>query len=421
MSYFIYKNGVLNVENISLIDISRKVGTPFYVYSAGAIEQNYQEFQRELSVLDHSISYAVKANSNIAILRLIARLGSGMDVVSSGEYQRALAAGVPGNKIVFSGVGKTKEEISIAIKGGVKQFNIESEAELFALNSVAVSMEQMVAASIRVNPNVNAETHEKISTGKSDNKFGIPISDVCELSNKMAACSNLKFVGLAVHIGSQLTDLLPYKKSFEKIADLVRLLRSKGHELSRIDLGGGLGIAYKKGEKVIKISNYVELVKNVFFDLKCEFEFEPGRLIVGNAGMLVCSAIYTKSYGSRNFLIVDGAMNDLLRPSLYDAYHDIIPVQESKLSAESLLYDVVGPICETGDTFARNRSISKVKEGDLLAFAEAGAYGATMASEYNTRPLIPEVLVKGKKFDIIRARPSIESIIDKDIVPDWLR
>ncbi len=218
MSYFIYKNGVLNVENISLIDISRKVGTPFYVYSAGAIEQNYQEFQRELSVLDHSISYAVKANSNIAILRLIARLGSGMDVVSSGEYQRALAAGVPGNKIVFSGVGKTKEEISIAIKGGVKQFNIESEAELFALNSVAVSMEQMVAASIRVNPNVNAETHEKISTGKSDNKFGIPISDVCELSNKMAACSNLKFVGLAVHIGSQLTDLLPYKKSFEKIA-----------------------------------------------------------------------------------------------------------------------------------------------------------------------------------------------------------
>ena len=207
----------------------------------------------------------------------------------------------------------------------------------------------------------------------------------------------------------------------EKIADLVRLLRSKGHELSRIDLGGGLGIAYKKGEKVIKISNYVELVKNVFFDLKCEFEFEPGRLIVGNAGMLVCSAIYTKSYGSRNFLIVDGAMNDLLRPSLYDAYHDIIPVQESKLSAESLLYDVVGPICETGDTFARNRSISKVKEGDLLAFAEAGAYGATMASEYNTRPLIPEVLVKGKKFDIIRARPSIESIIDKDIVPDWLR
>ena len=421
MSYFIYKNGVLNVENISLIDISRKVGTPFYVYSAGAIEQNYQEFQRELSVLDHSISYAVKANSNIAILRLIARLGSGMDVVSSGEYQRALAAGVPGNKIVFSGVGKTKEEISIAIKGGVKQFNIESEAELFALNSVAVSMEQMVAASIRVNPNVNAETHEKISTGKSDNKFGIPISDVCELSNKMAACSNLKFVGLAVHIGSQLTDLLPYKKSFEKIADLVRLLRSKGHELSRIDLGGGLGIAYKKGEKVIKISNYVELVKNVFFDLKCEFEFEPGRLIVGNAGMLVCSAIYTKSYGSRNFLIVDGAMNDLLRPSLYDAYHDIIPVQESKLSSESLLYDVVGPICETGDTFARNRSISKVKEGDLLAFAEAGAYGATMASEYNTRPLIPEVLVKGKKFDIIRARPSIESIIDKDIVPDWLR
>ncbi|MEE2774529.1 MAG: diaminopimelate decarboxylase [Pseudomonadota bacterium] len=421
MEYFAYRGGFLHAENVSVIDISEQVGTPFYVYSASAIEKSYRDLERELKAVNHSISYAVKANSNIAILRLIAQLGSGMDVVSSGEYRRAIAAGVPGEKIVFSGVGKTKEEMLIAATGGVKQFNVESEEELFALNAVARSIEKVVPVSIRVNPNVNADTHEKISTGKSDNKFGIPITEVAQLVSKVKKCSNIKFVGLAVHIGSQLTDLSPYKKSFEKIADLVKSLQSAGHKVTRLDLGGGLGIAYKKGAKVINISKYVQLVTNIFSDLRCELEFEPGRLIVGNAGILVCSAIYTKSYQSRNFLIVDGAMIDLLRPAIYDAYHDIITIRESNCSNDRMLYDVVGPICETGDTFTRNRSIPKMRAGDLIAFASSGAYGATMASEYNTRPLVPEILVKNGNFDVIRARPSIESIIKKDIVPDWLR
>ena len=419
MIYFDYVDSILHAESVSLSEISKAVGTPFYVYSASAIEDNYQNINSALEGLNHSISYAVKANSNVAILKLLANLGAGMDIVSSGEYLRAKSAGVSGDKIVFSGVGKTKEEMAIAIEGGIKQFNVESEPELLALNSVAASFGKIVPISVRVNPDINAFTHEKISTGKSENKFGIPYEatpDFCEIASQF---SNLKVTGIAVHIGSQLTDLEPYRKTFIKIAELVKILRSSGHKISGLDLGGGIGISYRDNMKVINIKEYADLIKNILGHLDCELEFEPGRFIVGNAGLLICSTIYVKRGAGRQFLILDGAMNDLVRPSMYDAYHDIIPVKEQKLGM-NIKFDVVGPICETGDTFAKDRNLKVMSEGDLLAICSSGAYGAVMASEYNSRPLVPEVLVKGSKFAVIRPRPSMISIIDKDIIPEWL-
>lgn len=419
MIYFDYVDTILHAESVSLSEISKAVGTPFYVYSASAIEDNYQNINSALEGLNHSISYAVKANSNVAILKLLANLGAGMDIVSSGEYLRAKSAGVSGDKIVFSGVGKTKEEMAIAIEGGIKQFNVESEPELLALNSVAASFGKIVPISVRVNPDINAFTHEKISTGKSENKFGIPYEatpDFCEIASQF---SNLKVTGIAVHIGSQLTDLEPYRKTFIKIAELVKILRSSGHKISGLDLGGGIGISYRDNMKVINIKEYADLIKNILGHLDCELEFEPGRFIVGNAGLLICSTIYVKRGAGRQFLILDGAMNDLVRPSMYDAYHDIIPVKEQKLGM-NIKFDVVGPICETGDTFAKDRNLKVMSEGDLLAICSSGAYGAVMASEYNSRPLVPEVLVKGSKFSVIRPRPSMISIIDKDIIPEWL-
>ena len=419
MIYFDYVDSILHAESVSLSEISKAVGTPFYVYSASAIKDNYQNINSALEGLNHSISYAVKANSNVAILKLLANLGAGMDIVSSGEYLRAKSAGVSGDKIVFSGVGKTKEEMAIAIEGGIKQFNVESEPELLALNSVAASFGKIVPISVRVNPDINAFTHEKISTGKSENKFGIPYGatpDFCEIASQF---SNLKVTGIAVHIGSQLTDLEPYRKTFIKIAELVKILRSSGHKISGLDLGGGIGISYRDNMKVINIKEYADLIKNILGHLDCELEFEPGRFIVGNAGLLICSTIYVKRGAGRQFLILDGAMNDLVRPSMYDAYHDIIPVKEQKLGM-NIKFDVVGPICETGDTFAKDRNLKVMSEGDLLAICSSGAYGAVMASEYNSRPLVPEVLVKGSKFSVIRPRPSMISIIDKDIIPEWL-
>ena len=416
---FYYKDSSLNVEGVPLTIIANKVGTPFYIYSASAIERNYKQFSLALGKLRHSISYAVKANSNIAVLKLLGDLGAGMDIVSSGEYLRAKAAGILGSKIVFSGVGKTKDEIRLVIKGGIKQVNVESESELSVLNSIAFNLNECVPISIRINPNIDAETHEKISTGRSDNKFGIPFDDAIKIFDKASKLTNLKISGLAVHIGSQLTNLEPYKRTFLKIAELVKVLRNNGHEIKSLDLGGGIGIAYSGKTKTIDLIDYAKLVKSTLGDLNCEFEFEPGRLIVGNAGLMVSSVIYLKYLKERNFIVIDGAMNDLIRPAMYEAYHEILPVREAKDSS-GLKFDIVGPICETGDTFARDRYFPILEEEDLIAFQSCGAYGAAMSSEYNSRPLIPEVLVKGKKFSIIRPRPSISSMIDRELIPDWM-
>ncbi len=416
---FHYKDAILNAEDVPLPVIANKVGTPFYIYSSSAIERNYKDFTSALHELPHSISYAVKANSNIAVLKLLGSLGAGMDIVSSGEYLRAKAAGILGNKIVFSGVGKTKDEIKLVIKGGIKQVNVESESELSVLNAVASDLNKCVPISIRINPNIDAGTHEKISTGKSDNKFGIPFDEAIKIFDRASRSANLKVSGLAVHIGSQLTDLEPYKRTFLKIAELVGVLRNKGHEIKSLDLGGGIGIAYSGTTEPISLIDYAKLVSSTLGHLNCEFEFEPGRLMVGNAGLMVSSVIYLKSVKERNFIVIDGAMNDLIRPAMYDAYHEIIPVKEAK-NASRTKFDVVGPICETGDTFARNRYLPILEEEDLIAFQSCGAYGAVMSSEYNSRPLIPEVLVREEKFSIIRPRPLITSVISRELIPDWM-
>ena len=418
-TFFSYSNGYLLAEGVQVDKIASKVGTPFYLYSSTAITRSYNKLALALGDLNHSISYAVKANSNIAILKHLGNLGAGMDIVSSGEYLRAKAAGIPGERIVFSGIGKTRDEMAIAIEGGIKQFNIESEPELKALDAVAKSFGKRVPIVIRVNPDIDALTHEKISTGRSDNKFGIPYQEVIEFFNKASQFRNLELSGLAVHIGSQLTKLEPFKRTFIKVAKLVEILTASGYEIKRLDLGGGIGIPYSDDTETIDLNEYAETVKKILGHLDCELEFEPGRLIVGNAGLFVCSIIYFKNLQNRNFLVLDGAMNDLMRPAMYDAYHDVIPVKE-QIKPSLVKVDIVGPVCETADTFARDRIVPLASEGDLLAFRSAGAYGAVMASEYNSRPLIPEVLVKGSEFSVIRARPSIQSIIERDIIPEWL-
>ena len=397
------------------------VGTPFYLYSATSIIDNFLSLKKSLDGLENLICYAVKANSNIAILKLLSQLGAGMDVVSIGEYLRAKVAGVPGKKIVFSGVGKRRDEISQVLIGGIKQFNIESEAELNVLNEISLSLNKRTLITIRVNPDIDAKTHEKISTGKKDNKFGIPINRAREVYLKASQMLGVKVVGVDVHIGSQLTDLEPFRMAFIKVAELVNNLLKDGHEINSLDLGGGLGISYKKTNDVQpSLQEYGQIIRETVGSLGCEILVEPGRFIVGNAGILVSEIIYKKFGEDREFLIVDSAMNDLIRPSLYAAYHEILPIKEPNNNSSFVCYDVVGPVCETGDTFATQRSLMKMESGELLAFMSAGAYGSVMASEYNTRPLIPEVLVKGDNFSIIRARPLVEDIIQRDIVPDWV-
>ncbi|MBT6437839.1 MAG: diaminopimelate decarboxylase [Rhodobacteraceae bacterium] len=418
---FSYKNDELFAEDVSISTISKAVGTPFYLYSATSIIDNFLSLKKSLDGLENLICYAVKANSNIAILKLLSQLGAGMDVVSIGEYLRAKVAGVPGEKIVFSGVGKRRDEISQVLIGGIKQFNIESEAELNVLNEVSLSLNKRTSITIRVNPDIDAKTHEKISTGKKDNKFGIPINRAREVYLKASQMLGVKVVGVDVHIGSQLTDLEPFRMAFIKVAELVNNLLKDGHEINSLDLGGGLGISYKKTNDVQpSLQEYGQIIRETVGSLGCEILVEPGRFIVGNAGILVSEIIYKKFGEDREFLIVDSAMNDLIRPSLYAAYHEILPIKEPNNNSSFVCYDVVGPVCETGDTFATQRSLMKMESGELLAFMSAGAYGSVMASEYNTRPLIPEVLVKGDNFSIIRARPLVEDIIQRDIVPDWM-
>ena len=421
MDHFNYLDGQLCAEEVPLARIAAEVGTPVYVYSAATLRRHFGLFRQALAWTDHLVCFAVKANSNLAVLKLMADMGAGMDVVSAGEYARARAAGVPGERIVFSGVGKTLAEMRAALEGGIRQFNVESEPELRALSQLADSMGAVAPVAIRVNPDVDAKTHEKIATGKSENKFGIPIARAREVYAEAARLPGIRVTGVDMHIGSQLTDLEPYRQAYAKMADLVRALRADGHVITRLDMGGGLGIPYRRDNNAPPLPiEYGQVIRDTVGDLGCEIDIEPGRNIVGNAGILLASVIYVKEGAGRDFLILDAAMNDLLRPAMYGAHHDIVPVVQPPLGAPLRAFDVVGPVCETGDTFQKGAELPHLAAGDLVAFRSAGAYGAVMASEYNTRPLAPEVLVEGDHFAVIRARPSIEEILSRDTIPSWL-
>ncbi len=421
MDHFLYRDGMLHAEDVPVAEIAAEVGTPFYVYSTATLTRHFRLFDEGLGDMPHLVCYAMKANSNQAILRTLGNLGAGMDVVSGGEYRRARAAGVPGERIVFSGVGKTREEMRLALEGGIRQFNVESEPEMAALSEVAQSLGTVAPITVRVNPDVDAKTHEKIATGKKENKFGIPISRAKEVYAHAAALPGVRVVGIDVHIGSQLTDLSPFREAYGLVADLVRALRAEGHQIDRLDLGGGLGIPYERSNAAPPLpTEYCDVIRETVGDLGCEIEIEPGRLIAGNAGLLVSRVIFVKAGEGRDFVILDAAMNDLIRPAMYGAWHDIVPVVEPAAGAETHPFDVVGPVCESGDTFAKARALPPVSAGELVAFRSAGAYGAVMASEYNTRPLVPEVLVHGDQFAVIRARPTFDEIINRDTIPEWL-
>ena len=421
MDHFLYRDGALFAEDVPVAEIAAAVGTPFYVYSTATLLRHFRAFDEALEGMDHLVCYAMKANSNQAVLRTLAQAGAGMDVVSEGEYLRARAAGVSGDKIVFSGVGKTEREIRVALEGGIRQFNVESEPEMEVLNAIAVELGKVAPITVRVNPDVDAKTHAKIATGKSENKFGIPISRAREVYAMAAAMPGLSVIGIDVHIGSQLTDLTPFEQAYEKVAELTEQLRSDGHTITRLDLGGGLGIPYETSNEAPPLpSDYGAMVQRTLGHLGCEIEIEPGRLIAGNAGLMVSKVIYVKSGEGRDFLILDGAMNDLIRPAMYEAYHDIIPVVEASAGTEKQPYDIVGPVCESGDTFAKQRDMVPLAAGDLVAFRSAGAYGAVMSSEYNSRALIPEVLVHGDQFAVIRPRPTFDEMINRDTIPEWL-
>jgi len=422
VDHFHYHNAELHAEDVPIRDIARAVGTPFYCYSTATLTRHYKLFSEALSPLPHLICYAVKANSNVAVLKLLGDLGAGMDVVSEGEYRRARAAGVPGNRIVFSGVGKTRAEMRVALEGGIRQFNVESDPELEALSEVASAMRARAPIALRINPDVDARTHDKISTGRKEDKFGIPLERAREVYARAAALPGLQVVGVDMHIGSQLTELEPFEAAYTRMADLTRALRADGHRIERLDLGGGLGIPYTRDNTAPPLPmDYGAMVKRVLGDLDCEIEIEPGRLITGNAGIMVAQVIYRKPGAGREFLILDAAMNDLVRPAMYAAHHDIIPVQEFPPGAVVAPVDVVGPVCESGDTFARQRQLPLLGEGDLVAFRSSGAYGAVMASEYNSRPLIPEVLVHGDHFAVIRPRPGFDEMLARDRIPDWMQ
>ncbi|WP_170573826.1 diaminopimelate decarboxylase [Ruegeria atlantica] len=421
MDHFLYRDGALHAEDVPISEIAAAVGTPFYVYSTATLLRHFQLFDDALEGTDHLVCYAMKAASNQAILKTLAQAGAGMDVVSGGEYLRAKAAGVPGDKIVFSGVGKTADEIRTALTGGIRQFNVESEPEMEVINAVALELGVVAPITVRVNPDVDAKTHAKIATGKSENKFGIPIARASEVYAHAATLPGLEVIGIDVHIGSQLTELEPFELAYTKVAELTEQLRAEGHNIRRLDLGGGLGIPYTRANDAPPLPmEYGALIKKTLGHLNCEIEIEPGRLIAGNAGLMISKVIYVKSGEGRDFLIIDGAMNDLIRPAMYEAHHDIVSVQEPEAGVEQQPYDIVGPVCETGDTFAKQRNMPPLQAGDLVAFRSAGAYGAVMASEYNTRPLIPEVLVHGDQFAVIRERPSFDEIINRDTIPEWL-
>ena len=428
MLHFTYTNGALHAEGVPLADIASQVGTPFYCYSTAALEGQYRALDAAFAGTEHLICYAVKANSNQAVLATMARLGAGMDVVSAGELKRALAAGVPAAKVIFAGVGKTREEMAYALAQGILGFNIESEPELDALSSVASELGRTARIALRVNPDVDAstkshETHAKISTGKSDNKFGIPYADAPRLMDKARALPGLAAVGIHMHIGSQITDarLQPFRDAFGLMCELALELRRAGHALEHLDLGGGLGISYHLGNvQPPQAADYAAVAKAALGDLGLKLVLEPGRLLVGNAGVLVTRVIYVKNGDGRRFTIVDAAMNDLIRPTLYEAHHEIWPVSAATRDQPSVVQDVVGPVCETGDYLALERTLPPFAAGELVAVMTAGAYGAVMASTYNTRALVPEVLVRGAEWALVRPRQEVEAIIAMDRVPEWL-
>ena len=419
MTPFPYRDGVLNVEGVPLPGLAEAVGTPFYCYSGGALEQAYRDLETALSGLDATICYALKANSNQALIRTFVNLGAGADVVSEGELRRALEAGVPARKIVFAGVGKSPVEMAAGLNAGILQFNVESLPEIEMLDRVARDLGRTAPIALRINPDVEALTHEKITTGRAENKFGIELAQVGAVAARIKDLSGVRLEGLAVHIGSQLTDLTPYKVAFDRLAGLFSKLRAAGFGLKRLDLGGGLGITYRT-ETPPDLAGYAAIVRQATAGLDAELVFEPGRFLVGNAGLLVTRVLYVKNGTDRRFVIVDAAMNDLIRPTLYDAWHDIVPVSETPAQTEFARVDVVGPICETSDIFARQRPLPPLKTGDLLAICSTGAYGAAMSSTYNTRPLTPEVLVRGDLHAVVRPRQSYAALIGQDRLPDWL-
>ena len=422
MHHFAYRDGVLHAEDVDLRRLADEVGTPFYCYSSATLERHYRVFAEAFADTDALVCYAMKANSNQAVLRTLGRLGAGMDIVSEGELRRALAAGVPGERIVFSGVGKTRPEMAFAIESGILCFNVESEPELEALSEVAVSKGVRAPVSIRINPDVDAKTHAKISTGKSENKFGIPIARAREVYARAAAIEGIEVTGVDMHIGSQITDLAPYDNATALLAELARDLMAAGHKLHHIDLGGGLGVPYREdNEPPPDPQAYAAIIKRHTKDLGLKLVFEMGRMIAGNAGVLIARVIYVKQGADKPFVIVDAAMNDLIRPTLYEAYHDIKPVRQASPDTPRIVADVVGPVCETGDYLALSRDMPQLKAGDLIAIMTAGAYGAVQANTYNTRLLVPEVLVRGDDHAVVRPRPSYEDLIGLDQVPDWLR
>ena len=416
---FAYAGGALNAEALPLSAIAAQVGTPFYCYSLAGLTRNYRALEAALAGLPATICYALKANSNQAVIAAFAGLGAGADVVSGGELRRALAAGIPADRIVFSGVGKTRDEIALALRAGTLQLNAESEAELALISAVAVEAAVTARVSLRINPDVDARTHDKISTGRKQDKFGIPIDRTLPAYARAAALPNLEPAGLAVHIGSQLLSVAPYRAAFARLAEQVRALRAAGHAVRCLDLGGGVGITYRD-ETPPRFEDYAAAVRETVGGLECDLMFEPGRSMVGNAGILVAQVLYLKQGGIRPIAVVDAAMNDLARPAMYDAYHAIAPVHRPQNGQDYAEMDVVGPICESGDTFAVARSLPPLAPGELVAFGSAGAYGSVMSSAYNSRPPAPEVLVSGDRFAVVRARLTIETLIGQESVPDWL-
>ncbi|MGS1094723.1 diaminopimelate decarboxylase [Aquamicrobium terrae] len=421
MNHFEYRDGVLHAEDVSVKAIAAAVGTPFYCYSTATLTRHFNVFSQAFAGLDTMVCYALKANSNQAVLKVLAKLGAGADTVSEGEIRRALAAGIPAERIVFSGVGKTAREMDFALQAGIYCFNVESEPELELLSARAVVLGMVASVSLRINPDVDARTHAKISTGKSENKFGIPLSRARQAYARAAKLPGLKVRGVDAHIGSQITDLEPFDNAFALMAELVGQLKADGHAITHVDMGGGLGVPYHLDNSPPPLPvAYGEIVRRRFGDLGVKLVFEPGRLIVGNAGILVTEVIYLKEAEAKNFLIVDAGMNDLIRPTLYEAYHEIRPVIEPADKAEWLRADVVGPVCETGDYLGLDRNLPRLGPGDLVAVCTAGAYGAVQSGTYNTRPLIPEVLVDGDRFAVVRKRQTYEELIGLDSVPDWL-
>ena len=420
MHHFAYRDGMLHAEDVDLSIIADEIGTPFYCYSTATLERHYRVMTEAFKGSEHFICYAMKANSNQAVIKTMADLGAGMDVVSEGELRRALAAGVPGRKIVFSGVGKTAREMALALKEGVSCFNVESEPELELLSQIAQRTGQRATISIRVNPDVDARTHAKITTGKADNKFGISFTRAPEVYARAAALPGLDVAGIDMHIGSQITEIEPFEQAFRLMAELAVRLKSEGHNIRHLDLGGGLGVPYRGTNDVPPHPDeYAAMVHRALGHLGLKYVLEPGRMIVGNAGILVSRVIYVKENDGHYFVIQDGAMNDLIRPTLYDAYHDIIPVKQVSDGAQVFTADIVGPVCETGDYLAKKRKLPKPEQGDLLATMTAGAYGAVQSGTYNTRPLVAEVLVKGDRWSLVRPRQTYDELIGLDHLALW--